>query len=151
MNDASFDLTPATIDDITVVEELLAENDLPADDVAEKIECIFLAKNDTDLIGIGGMELHGRYGLLRSLVTAPKFRGGGYGKIITLKLIDHAVESGVAAVYLLTTTASEFFEKLGFSVIDRAVVPTPIAKTSEFKELCPESAVCLRLELSPKK
>jgi amino-acid N-acetyltransferase len=50
---------------------------------------------------------------------------------------------------VLTTTAERFCAARGFERIDRGDVPGPIAATAEFRTLCPASAVCLRLRVSP--
>jgi amino-acid N-acetyltransferase len=47
------------------------------------------------------------------------------------------------ALYLLTTTAENFFTRFGFAVTDRANVPKPIAATCEFREACPASAAVM--------
>jgi amino-acid N-acetyltransferase len=46
-------------------------------------------------------------------------------------------------VYLLTTTASDYFRRLGFE--DRALSEAPerLRQSSEFRTVCPESAACL--------
>ena len=51
------------------------------------------------------------------------------------------------ALYLLTTTAVPFFERMGFAAIDRAEAPPAIAATREFATYCPESAVLMRRRL----
>ncbi|PKK83730.1 MAG: GNAT family N-acetyltransferase [candidate division Zixibacteria bacterium HGW-Zixibacteria-1] len=149
MNKEPISLTPAAEGDIQLIRALLEQNGLPGQDIDDKIGCLFMAYHGSELVGIGGMEIYGRYGLLRSLVTLDKFRGGGYGKIITQQLLDHARAEGLSAVYLLTTTAAKFFEKMGFDYIERAAVPEPIANTTEFTSLCPDSADCMMLKLRP--
>jgi len=50
---------------------------------------------------------------------------------------------------LLTETASAFFQKFGYEIIDRQTAPKEIRMTSEFQELCPDSAKLMRLVLKP--
>ncbi|MEW5923998.1 MAG: arsenic resistance N-acetyltransferase ArsN2 [Candidatus Zixiibacteriota bacterium] len=141
-------MTKATCGNIALVKKMLSDNGLPGQDIDDKIECLFLAYHDSELVGIGGLEIHGQYGLLRSLVTLVKFRGGGYGKIITRMLLERAADNGLSEVYLLTTTAAKFFEKMGFAYIERSSVPESIAGTTEFTSLCPASAICMMKRLS---
>ncbi len=144
----SLELIPASNRDIRFIKYLLGENGLPYDDITYNLQHMFLAKTGSEIVGITGMEIYGRYGLLRSLVSVKKYRGAGYGKTITGKILKHAADSGVGTVYLLTSTAAGFFEKLGFKYIDRSSVPEPIATTGEFTQLCPESADCMMLDLT---
>lgn len=48
-------------------------------------------------------------------------------------------------LYLLTITAKKFFKKVGFDEIKRTLVPSVIQNTTEFKDLCPSSATCMRM------
>ena len=101
------------------------------------------------MIGAIGVEAHGDVGLLRSLVVHPSHRGQGIGKRLTDELESFAKRKGIKTLYLLTTTAGDFFANLGYRVIQRARVPALIAETEEFKTICPVSAVCLFKNLVP--
>jgi amino-acid N-acetyltransferase len=46
-------------------------------------------------------------------------------------------------LYLLTTTAREFFAGRGYRAIDRADAPERIRGTTEFSDLCPASATAM--------
>jgi amino-acid N-acetyltransferase len=54
-----------------------------------------------------------------------------------------AEERALAAVYLLTTTAPEYFAELGFSRVERASAPEAMQSSSEFASICPASATCM--------
>ena len=54
---------------------------------------------------------------------------------------------GLDALYLLTTTAQDWFPRFGFERVDRSSTPPEIAGSDEFAELCPASAVVMRLDL----
>ncbi|MFQ5980486.1 MAG: arsenic resistance N-acetyltransferase ArsN2 [Candidatus Heimdallarchaeota archaeon] len=144
-------LQEATEDNLRLIEKLLRNNDLPYEDIPSKIHCLFLGYGSSRFVGIGGLEIHGNYGLLRSLVIAETARGMGYGKGLANKLIDYAGEKGISEIYLLTTTAESFFANRGFKKVDRNVVPPEIQRTSEFSSLCPDSAVCMMLRIAPEK
>jgi amino-acid N-acetyltransferase len=51
-----------------------------------------------------------------------------------------AREHHVDAVFLLTTTAEQFFPKFGFERISRADVPASVQASVEFQSACPASA-----------
>lgn len=133
--------------DITIIAKLLQENGLPSDDISEKLDCLVLALQHDLLAGIGGLEVHGEYGLLRSIVTTERFRGLGFGKRLVEHLLGLARERGIDRVYLLTTTADTYFAKLGFEPADRNAAPAEIQATSEFATLCPADASCMLIEL----
>ena len=49
----------------------------------------------------------------------------------------------VRAVYLLTTTAAQFFPKLGFAQIPREVVRDTIQTSVKFTSACPSTATVM--------
>jgi amino-acid N-acetyltransferase len=123
-------LRRATAEDLPVVEALLAGRALPLQGVAE-------------IIGTAGLEVHGRFGLLRSLAVVPEEGNAGIGSRLTWQLLEEAVGQGLREVYLLTTTASEFFPRFGFVRIRRREVPADLQESREF-EACPTTAVAMR-------
>lgn len=141
-------LKKATEEHLSRIVKLLKENDLPYEDIPSKMNCLFLGYADSQFVGIGGLEIHENYGLLRSLAVEELARGQGYGKAICRKLIDYAKEKRIIKIYLLTETAETFFAKLRFEKIDRSAAPPAIQKTAEFTTLCPDSAACMMLELN---
>ncbi|PSP74867.1 GNAT family N-acetyltransferase [Halobacteriales archaeon QS_1_68_20] len=143
MTDSSLTLRPAGADDLSRVEGLLDANDLPSADVRAKPECFFVARADGEVVGVGGVEDHGANGLLRSVVVEESRRGRGYGAGICAALEDHARGAGMATLYLLTTTAAEFFRRRGYEEIPRGAAPERIQGTTEFADLCPASATCM--------
>ena len=125
-------LVPTTERDVPFVVALLEENGLPSSDIPEKWGSLFLARSDGSVVGTGGVEILGEYGLLRSLAVIQGERNRGYGRAVVRGLTHHARQSGVRELYLLTTTAAVFFEGLGFERVPRENAPLPITQTSEF-------------------
>lgn len=147
MTEPTISLEPATSTDLERVESLLAANDLPSEDVGSGPAVFFLAYADGEFVGVGGLEVQGTAGLLRSVVVAEAARGEGLGAELCAALESHAREEGVEALYLLTTTAEGFFRRCGYGAIARDAAPSAIRRTVEFRELCPDSATCLYKEL----
>ncbi len=130
--------------DLAAVRGLLREADLPAGDVtAHLLANYLLARSGARLVGVIGLELLGRYGLLRSLAVAPACRGRGLGSDLTRALEQHARWLGVERLYLLTTTARAFFEDRGYQVVPRDDLPAAVQGTTEYRALCPASSVCM--------
>jgi len=75
---------------LNFIKTLFIENNLPYEEIYSKIDNLFIAYTNSGKIGIGGIEIYGHYGLLRSLVVEKKFRGKGYGKELCLKIIEYA-------------------------------------------------------------
>ena len=132
------------------VLRLLSEAELPTEDLTnEKLKNFLVAqRQDNTVIGAIGIELKQDVGLLRSLVVHPHHRKCGLGKLLVNELESFAKEKGVKALYLLTTTAADFFLGLGYCVTLRESVPKNIADTEEFRGICPTSSVCLYKELT---
>ncbi len=121
--------------DIAFMTDLLKQNALPFSDIPEKKDSLFLARSGSLVVGIGGVELLGEYGLLRSLAIKEEEQGKGYGLAVVKGLMNHARQGGVRELYLLTTTATPFFERIGFEKVRRDRAPFPITQTSEFTGL----------------
>ena len=98
--------------------------------------------------GVVGFELLGTEALLRSLAVEADSRGAGSGRALVAAAEEHARELGVTSIYLLTTTAAEFFERLGYVRADRETAPPAARRTREFGDLCPASAVFMAKQLS---
>lgn len=143
MGDPAFTLRQAGPETIDRVETLVAAADLPTRDIRESSGSFFLASVDDETIGVGGIERHGEYGLLRSVVVSEPSRGEGYGQALCDALETRARAEGVGTLYLLTTTAAAFFRRCGYEECSRETVPEPIRATTQFAQLCPRTATCL--------
>jgi amino-acid N-acetyltransferase len=129
------------------IRKLLIDADLPAEDFARHLQHFLVAKRNSTLIGVVGLESYGEFGLLRSLVVALPYRGQGFGQKLCERVFSYARELGIKELYLLTTTAEKFFPKLGFNTIDRDNIPASIQATEEFSSICPSTAVCMAKKL----
>lgn len=140
-------LRQASLRDLAAVEDLLAKTNLPLGGVSESIDSFVVAENDGCVVGTAGVERHGPYGLLRSVGVDPSSQRQGVGRALIERLISDSERSGIAELYLLTTTAEKYFPAFGFTKIDRGAAPAEIQSTSEFKDLCPSSATVMRRSL----
>ena len=137
----------ASRDELGRVEALVDANDLPSRDVRANPEAFFVATAGATVVGIGGVEVHGSAGLLRSVVVTESNRGQGYGSALVDSLEHRARTDGVETLYLLTTTAAPFFRRCGYEAIARENAPPGIRETSQFTDLCPSSATCMQKRL----
>ena len=134
--------------DLARLENLLRNNQLPSEDCAEQMHNFYGIFDEDDLVAAGGLEPAANYALLRSVVVHERYRDRGLARAISEFLINQAHTEGSKAVYLLTETAERYFEKLGFSRVDRAEVPFEITQTRQFTSLCPDTASCMVMTFS---
>ncbi|UCF71678.1 MAG: GNAT family N-acetyltransferase [candidate division WOR-3 bacterium] len=133
----------AVTEDKVRIERLLEEAQLPFVDIKEHLDDFLVAECKNVIVGAVGIEIYGEVALLRSLVVAPSFKNCGVGRTLYEGIVAYAHLNGVRELFLLTTTASQLFKKLGFHKVVRSELPKLIQETNEFKSLCPASAVCM--------
>jgi amino-acid N-acetyltransferase len=127
---------------------LLKASNLPADDLDFKRDLLVGYYEGEDLVGTGGLEIHGPYALLRSLSVKMGIRGKAVGSTIYDFLLAEAKKRELQGLFLLTETAHGFFLKKGFKEITRERVPEEIKQSAEFSVLCSQSAAVMRLQLA---
>lgn len=150
MNETPWRLRPAEAGDYECVTDLLREAGLPCDGLDEQFsEGYVVAELDGEIVGAGGLEVYGHYGLLRSVVVRPPWQGRGLGEAMVDDRLRWSARRGLKAVYLLTTTVPGFFENIGFTQMERSKIPTEIQSSKEFSEVCPVTATAMVLRLDP--
>lgn len=126
------------------VKQLLVESRLPMADLSSRHLENFWGCGPVEAPqGIVGLEIYGEVALLRSLAVASDFRGRGCGQALVAEAERYAHSRGVTEVYLLTTTAEGFFDRLGYRKTDREGAPAPIRQTEQFSGLCPTSSALM--------
>lgn len=140
-------LTDVLPEQTAAVNELLREADLLTDDLPEGLPNFILAFDDDKPIGVAGVEVYGKAGLLRSVAVAPAYRSQRVGGELVRQLQQRATQQGVEDLYLITTTADAYFARKGFCRVDRGEVPAAIVVTQQFSTLCPSSAVVMKKRL----
>ena len=126
---------------LSAVKQLLSESSLPIEDItARHLQHFFGCGSGPELEGVIGLELFSEVALLRSLAVASSRRGTGVGSGLVAHAERHARDQGVQSLYLLTTTAEQFFLRRGYARIPRDEAPTAIRNTSEFSSICPASS-----------
>lgn len=131
------------------VEALLTECGLPVSDLAASNDLNLLGVLESGrLVGVVGVEVFGRLGLLRSLAVRPASRNAGVGGRLVYRAEILAKDRGITALYLLTTTASVFFRVHGYKPVSRRQAPEAIATSAQFSALCPTSSLLMRKPLA---
>ena len=138
-------LRSATVGDLPKVKSFLRENGLPDLGVEGCVRNFVIAEDEIgSWIGVAGLETHGHNGLLRSVAVRKHSRGKGVGRALVNAVLADASARGFTNVYLLTDDASDYFERLGFRVVDRKDVDDAVKASVEFTEACPDSAIVMR-------
>lgn len=131
--------------DLKAALELLRRSDLPDKEVAERWRHYFVVREDDGrIVGVGGLEVHGDDGLLRSVAVDPDYRGQGLGGMLVEAALALAGRLDLRAVYLLTTTARDYFVKRGFADCPREEAPEAIRGSWEFRSGCPATAAFMK-------
>lgn len=127
--------------DVSAVKRLLSAASLPISDItARPLQHFFGYGSGPELEGVIGLEIYGEVALLRSLAVVSSRRGTGVGSGLVAHAEHHARDQGVQSLYLLTTTAEQFFLRRGYARIPREDTPAAIKGTKEFSGICPVSS-----------
>jgi amino-acid N-acetyltransferase len=138
------DFERACPEQLPAVRALLRTSGLPEADLsAGHMSDFLVARNGLAVQACVGIERFGDVALVRSLCVSAQDRGTGCGSRALRAVEQHARAAGVHHLYLLTTTAPEYFRARGYRRCDRTAVPSSIGATPEFEALCPSSATCL--------
>lgn len=94
-------------------------------------------------MGVVGLDIDGDVALLRSLAVEPAARNRGIGDRLLQEAESLAHANAVRKLYLLTTTAQDYFSIRGYCAVDRATAPAGIQQTPQFRTLCPSSSILM--------
>ena len=91
--------------------------------VIENIRDFIVAEVDGAFAGCGALHVvWADLGEVRSIAVSEEHQKLGLGKLMVERLVEDADELGLAKVFAFTYV-TEFFEKLGFSVVEHASLP----------------------------
>ena len=135
---------PARPHDLPGALDLLRRSDLAQHDVAERWGHYFVVREDDGrVVAVAGLEVHGADGLLRGVAVDPDYRGQNLAAALVEAALGRAVRLELRDVYLLTTTARDYFARRGFTERGREEAPPAIRACWEFRSGCPATAVLM--------
>jgi N-acetylglutamate synthase-like GNAT family acetyltransferase len=130
---------------------LAGHSHLPADFLAPPCRYWAYVLPGGAVVGTVGLEYGPECGLLRTAFVHPSHRGGGIGRVLVAALLAEARRAGLRRVYLFSTGAGAFWERLGFQ---RAPVPEVAAALPDAPQVrdyrargCLGTEVAYRLDL----
>lgn len=138
----------AGTDDLEAIYSLLRETNLQTVGIQQHLEHFFVALMEGRIIGTIGLEMYGQTALLRSASVSPLFQHQGIGEALMSSLEHYAREHKVSKFILLTTTASHYFQRKGFTEIDRKMITGKILESAQFKDACPTTATVMEKQLT---
>ena len=136
---------PARPHDLRGALDLLGRSELTEQDVAERWGHYFVVhEDDGRVVGVAGLEIHGEDGLLRSVAVDQDYRGQGLAASLVEAAMERARRVQLRSVYLLTTTARDYFARRGFADCPREEAPAAIRESWEFRSGCPSTAAFMK-------
>ena len=145
-----FQMRAASDSDRDAVSALLSDSKLATLDSSSQFGPQYVVANDSKgrLVGVAGLEIYETDALLRSVAVAPSFRSRGLGGQLTRDRLQWAVQHGASTIYLLTTDASSYWQRHGFSEISREEAPSAIRSTSQWSGGCSASAIAMKKQVT---
>jgi len=137
--------------DWPAIEALLKAHHLPLEGAREHLSTFVVAQAGREVVGCAGAEPRGDVALLRSVAVAPGLHRQGIGRQMVSLVLEEARRRHFKAVALLTTTARDYFARLGFTPADRAKAPAALQRSAEFQGACPDSADLMMLAFAQPK
>jgi len=135
-------------EDVPAVEALLVAAGLPLEGAAEAFEHGVVVRDGAEVLAAAAVERYGEAGLLRSVVVAPDRRGAGLGRDVVTAAEALSLVEGLRELYLLTETASDWFPRLGYEVVDRELARAAVGASIEFTMACATTGVPMRRSLT---
>jgi amino-acid N-acetyltransferase len=146
-------LRKARESDFAAICSLLGSNELVHEDLTPQKMATFLVlpvqENSSSLVAVAGLETFPQSdeGLLRSVAVVPTLRGQGIGVTLVRAIETLGRSLKIRRLWLLTTTAPDYFRRLGYVDSERPQAPEAVQQSGEFQHLCPANAICLSKRL----
>jgi N-acetylglutamate synthase-like GNAT family acetyltransferase/protein-tyrosine-phosphatase len=140
---------PASGGDLDAIQRLLVSSLLPSKDVGGAHQRFIVATENGRLIGCAGLQVAGQDGLVRSMAVHWTRRNAGMGSRLHERLLFEALLAGVRTLYVVTTTAEDFFAGHGFKKIAATAVPPRLQASEEFTAFVPGGSTVMSRPVSP--
>jgi len=134
---------PASGGDLDAIRRLLVAALLPSGDVDGPNQRFIVARQNGRVVGCAGLETFGEDGQLRSMAVHWTGRNAGLGTKLHGRLLFEAVQAGVRMLYVVTTTAEDFFARQGYRKVQTAEVPPGVVGSEEYAAFVPGGGVVM--------
>ena len=102
-------IVPASQNSFSAAIELLKKNNLPTEDLNPGTQ-LFVVEEDDKVVATVAVEYDYNDALLRSLCVSQEKRNSGVGNELVSFIEEYVRQQGVQTIFLLTTTAADFFK-----------------------------------------
>lgn len=140
---------PASGGDLDGIKRLLVSSLLPSRDVGAANQRFIVASENGRLLGCAGLQVAGQDGLVRSMAVHWTRRNAGLGSKLHQRLLFEAVLAGVRTLYVVTTTAEDFFAGHGYRKVEAREVPPELRASEEFAAFVPGGGSAMSRTVSP--
>lgn len=121
------DIRPAGPEDLGAIKVLLAVCLLPAHEESDHRGTFFVAESERGIIGVCGIELcDGSVAMLGSLGVMPGYRKQKIGRRLVHRAMSHAQDQGIERLFVLTESATGYFQNNGFTALERKSAPSQL-------------------------
>jgi N-acetylglutamate synthase-like GNAT family acetyltransferase/protein-tyrosine-phosphatase len=134
---------PASGGDMDAIRRLLVAALLPSGDVGGPNQRFIVARQNGKVVGCAGLETFGEDGQLRSMAVHWTSRTAGLGTSLHGRLLFEALQAGVKNLYVVTTTAADFFTRQGYRKVQPADVPPGVKGSEEYTTFVPGGGVVM--------
>jgi amino-acid N-acetyltransferase len=131
------------------IRRLLSECELPTLYIHRHLKSFMVAKRAKKIVGVIGVEVYGRVGLLRSMCVDRAYRGQGIARMLHRKILVYVQMRKVGRLYVFTLYAEKFASKLGFHKIEKKRIPKSIRLTWQFRGSRRYPVVCMTKKIIP--
>lgn len=119
-----------------------------SDEIANTIRSYILAKDEDKIIGFCALYIYSQdLAEVRSLIVSSQYHRRGIGKGLIEAILEEGKALGVKEILSLTYQV-EFFKKMGFDVIEKALIPNQKIWTDCIK--CKRFPICDEIALLKK-
>ena len=139
-------IVPVEDQDLALVKKLLEEVNLSGAGIDQHFHHFLKLILDGELVAVAGLEVYDNVGLLRSLAVVPEYRHSGLGRGLTRAMINKARSLGLTQLYLVTETATDYFYRFGFRIIEWEQADPLLRQSEQFCSPRPKSAVCMYIK-----
>ncbi|HET8723847.1 MAG TPA: GNAT family N-acetyltransferase [Anaeromyxobacteraceae bacterium] len=140
---ATTSVGPASGGDLDAIRRLLVAALLPSGDLGGPNQRFIVARQGGRVVGCAGLETFGENGQLRSMAVHWTSRNAGLGSTLHGRLLFEALQAGVRNLYVVTTTAEDFFTRQGYRKVRATDVPPGVLASEEYATFVPGGGVVM--------
>lgn len=145
---APFLIRSAREGDFLQIVAILQEVGLMTDGLTPGMPDFYVADIGGTIVGCAALESDGSTGLLRSVGVLSTAQGAGIGRRLVEAVHERVMDLGLESVYLLTTTADEYFSRFGYESWEEENLPSVVTGSAEYVTCSASGATTMRKEIT---